>query len=47
MLSTPGPAVLDFTDVSFRRGEAVILPGVSFTVHQGEHWVMLGAIGAG
>ena len=47
MPSTPSPAVLDFTDVSFRRGDAVILPGVSFTVHQGEHWVMLGANGAG
>lgn len=47
MPATPAPAVLDFADVSFRRGDAVILPRVSFTIRRGEHWVMLGANGAG
>ena len=40
-------AALVFDDVTVRRASAVILPGVSFTVGRGEHWVMLGPNGAG
>lgn len=47
MPRTPAPAVLDFTEVTYRRGGRTILPGVSFRVARGEHWVMLGANGAG
>ncbi|GAA1489850.1 ABC transporter ATP-binding protein [Brachybacterium sacelli] len=44
---TPAPSVLDFTDVTYRRSGKTILPGVSFSIGRGEHWVMLGANGAG
>lgn len=40
-------AVLDLQDVSFRRGERMILSDISFTVRPGEHWALLGANGAG
>lgn len=39
--------VLEFRDVSFRRGGTEILHEVSFAVARGEHWVMLGPNGAG
>ena len=39
--------VLELADVTFRRGAAQILHGVSFTVGAGEHWALLGPNGAG
>jgi ABC-2 type transport system ATP-binding protein len=44
MVSTP---VLDFVDVSVRRGQATLLEGVHWTVNEGERWVVLGPNGAG
>ncbi len=41
------PAVLDFADVTIRRGEAVLLDGVSWRVEEGDRWVILGPNGAG
>lgn len=40
-------AVIDVRDVAFLRNGKAILQDVSFTVRQGEHWVFLGANGAG
>lgn len=40
-------AVLDLHDVSFRRGERLILEGIDLTVRPGEHWALLGPNGAG
>ncbi|WP_066589268.1 ABC transporter ATP-binding protein [Cellulomonas timonensis] len=39
--------VLDLQDVSIRRGTTTILDGVSWTVRDGERWVVLGRNGAG
>lgn len=39
--------VLDLQDVTIRRGSKVILDRVSWTVADGERWVMLGRNGAG
>ncbi|MCC2308681.1 ABC transporter ATP-binding protein [Cellulomonas chengniuliangii] len=39
--------VLDLQDVSIRRGATTILDGVSWTVRDGERWVVLGRNGAG
>ena len=39
--------VLDFQDVSIRRGPKTILDRVSWTVAEGERWVLLGRNGAG
>lgn len=39
--------VLELADVTVRRGAAVLLDGVSWTVHEGDRWVILGANGAG
>ncbi len=39
--------VLDLADVTVRRGAAVLLDGVSWTVREGDRWVILGANGAG
>jgi iron complex transport system ATP-binding protein len=39
--------VLELADVTVRRGQAVLLDGVSWTVHEGDRWVILGANGAG
>lgn len=47
MSSAPPPVVLDLAEVTFRRAGRTILPGVSVTLRAGEHWVMLGANGAG
>ena len=41
------PAVLDFADVTIRRGEAVLLDGVSWRVEEDDRWVVLGPNGAG
>ena len=39
--------VLSLQDVSVRRGDRVILGPLSFTISQGERWVVLGPNGAG
>ena len=39
--------VLELADVSVRRGQATLLDSVSWTVHEDERWVVLGANGAG
>lgn len=44
MTSAP---VIDVRDVSLHRNGKDILQDISFTVRQGEHWVLLGANGAG
>jgi len=47
--STPDEAsrVIDFADVTVRRGQATLLEGVHWTVCDGERWVILGPNGAG
>jgi len=40
-------AVLEFADVTVRRGQAVLLDAVSWTVEEDERWVILGPNGAG
>jgi iron complex transport system ATP-binding protein len=40
-------AVLDFAEVSVRRGEAILLDRVSWTVEEDDRWVILGPNGAG
>ena len=40
-------AVLEFAEVSVRRGEATLLDGISWTVEEDERWVVLGPNGAG
>jgi len=40
-------AVLEFADVTVRRGEATLLDNVSWTVEEDERWVVLGPNGAG
>ncbi|GAA4285500.1 ABC transporter ATP-binding protein [Brevibacterium daeguense] len=39
--------VLEFADVSVRRGTNFLLEGLSVTVSEGQHWVVLGPNGAG
>ena len=40
-------AVLELADVTVRRGGAVLLDSVSWTVEEDERWVVLGPNGAG
>jgi iron complex transport system ATP-binding protein len=40
-------SVLDFVDVSVRRGEATLLDRITWAVTEGERWVILGPNGAG
>ena len=40
-------AVLEFAEVSVRRGRTVLLDSVSWTVEEDERWVILGPNGAG
>jgi iron complex transport system ATP-binding protein len=40
-------AVLEFADVTIRRGAAVLLDRVTWTVEEDERWVVLGPNGAG
>jgi iron complex transport system ATP-binding protein len=40
-------AVLEFSDVSVRRGEATLLDQISWTVEEDDRWVILGPNGAG
>ena len=44
---TNSRAVLELTDVTYRRERKEILHGISFTVRGGEHWALLGPNGAG
>jgi iron complex transport system ATP-binding protein len=46
-VSTPRAAVLDFADVTIRRGEATLLDAISWRVSEGDRWVVLGPNGAG
>jgi iron complex transport system ATP-binding protein len=41
------PPVLEFADVSVRRGQATLLDSVSWMVEEDERWVVLGPNGAG
>ena len=41
------PAVIEFADVSVRRGQATLLDSVTWTVRDDERWVVLGPNGAG
>jgi iron complex transport system ATP-binding protein len=43
----PDDVVLRLADVTVRRGDATLLRDVSWTMHAGERWVVLGANGAG
>jgi len=40
-------AVLDFVEVYVRRGEAILLDRISWTVEEDDRWVILGPNGAG
>ena len=40
-------AVLEFADVTVRRGQATLLDSISWTVEEDERWVVLGPNGAG
>lgn len=40
-------AVLDFAEVTIRRGQATLLDGVSWRVEEDDRWVILGPNGAG
>jgi len=40
-------AVLEFADVTVRRGQATLLDQISWTVEEDERWVILGPNGAG
>ncbi|WP_028660798.1 ABC transporter ATP-binding protein [Nocardioides insulae] len=42
-----GTAVLEFADVTVRRGEAVLLDKITWQVDDGDRWVVLGPNGAG
>ncbi|MDR3404630.1 MAG: ABC transporter ATP-binding protein [Chthoniobacter sp.] len=41
------PPILSVSNLTIRRGETRILDDLSWTVHRGEHWVILGANGSG
>ena len=48
MLANMSPQIVLRTDaVSVRRGEKNILGPISFTISEGERWVILGPNGAG
>jgi len=40
-------AVLEFADVTIKRGQATLLDGIDWTVEEDERWVILGPNGAG
>jgi len=40
-------AVLEFADLTVRRGRATLLEGIDWTVEEDERWVLLGPNGAG
>ncbi|NLT30832.1 MAG: ABC transporter ATP-binding protein [Propionibacterium sp.] len=39
--------VVDLAEVTIRRGEAVLLDGIDWSVEEGERWVVIGPNGAG
>jgi len=39
--------IVEMRDVSVRYGDAIILQGINWTVHEGENWAILGPNGAG
>lgn len=41
------PTILDVSQLVIRRGNTLILDGVSWQVERGQHWVILGANGSG
>ena len=41
------PAVLEFADVSVRRGQATLIDRISWRVEEPDRWVILGPNGAG
>jgi iron complex transport system ATP-binding protein len=41
------PPILQVRNLLIRRGDTVILDGLSWTVAPGEHWIILGANGSG
>lgn len=41
------PSILSVENLTIRRGNTLILNGLSWTVGRGEHWVILGANGSG
>src|SRR3954463_11535384 len=40
-------AVLEFRDVTVRRGQSVLVDGIDWVVEEDERWVVLGPNGAG
>jgi iron complex transport system ATP-binding protein len=44
---TPAQVVASLENVTVRRGGATLLRGISWTLHAGERWVVIGANGAG
>jgi iron complex transport system ATP-binding protein len=47
MVSAQAQPILAVTGLTVRRGDAVILDSISWRLHPGEHWVILGANGSG
>src|ERR1700691_6777888 len=47
MVSARAQPILAVTGLTVRRGDAVILDSISWRLHPGEHWVILGANGSG
>ncbi len=41
------PPILSVENLTIRRGDTLIIDRLSWTVHAGEHWVILGANGSG
>ncbi|MEQ8846410.1 ATP-binding cassette domain-containing protein [Botrimarina sp.] len=41
------PPLFELRDVGYRQGDADILSGVDWTLHEGEHWAVLGPNGCG
>lgn len=39
--------VIKFSDITFRRGQSIIIDGLNWEVQKGDHWVIFGANGSG
>lgn len=46
-VATPVQVVASLDDITVRRGSATLLKSVSWEIHAGERWVVIGANGAG